>query len=192
MLTDWLDLYLSEDYIQRTTRKPNRRGRGEGAGDQIALTISLYHALEARRVTLYTLTGNWNFLNYRRDYVHPLTDECCSTTRKPRDAEHFHIHAIDIIIDHDCELDGERRNDDPDDGRNLLLGAGASTQHFPHRHHEPGDRHQVVDHETPEPGYNTMHPHPREPTAEQLHARMQRRRASKRNATQEVPRKTAP
>jgi hypothetical protein len=192
VLTDWLDLYLSEDYIQRTTRKPNRRGRGDGAGDQIALTISLYHALEARRVTLYTLTGNWNFLNYRRDYVHPLTDECCSTTRKPRDAEHFHIHAIDIIIDHDCVWNGERRNDNPDDGRNLLLGAGASAPHVPHRHHEPGDRHQVVDHETPEPGYNTMHPHPREPTAEQLHARMQRRRASKRNATQDVPRKTAP
>merc|ERR1719272_2772909 len=146
VLTDWLDLYLSEDYIQRTTRKPNRRGRGDGAGDQIALTISLYHALEARRVSLYTLTGNWNFLNYRRDYVHPLSDECCSSTRAPRDAEHFHLHEIDIIVDH----------------------------------------------ETAEPGYNTMHPHPKEPTAEQLQARKQRRRATKRNAPQEVPRKTAP
>jgi len=81
VLTDWLDLYLSEDYIQRTTRKPNRRGRGEGAGDQIALTISLYHALEARRVSLYTLGGHWNFLNFRRDFVHPLTDDCCSHSR---------------------------------------------------------------------------------------------------------------
>ena len=193
VLTDWLDLYLSEDYIQRTTRKPNRRGRGDGAGDQIALTISLYHALEARRVSLYTLTGNWNFLNYRRDYVHPLSDECCSTTRAPRDAEHFHLHEIDIIVDHDCVWNGERRNDEPDDGeRNLLLDAGASKAHLPHRHHEAGDRHQVVDHETAEPGYNTMHPHPKEPTAEQLQARKQRRRATKRNAPQEVPRKTAP
>ena len=66
-------------------------------------------------------------------------------------------------------------------------GVNAIRANFP-----VGDRHQVVDHETAEPGYNTMHPHPKEPTAEQLQARKQRRRATKRNAPQEVPRKTAP
>ena len=178
VLTDWLDLYLSEDYSQRTTRKPNRRGRGEGAGDQIALTISLYHALEARRVSLYTLGGHWNFLNFRRDFVHPLTDDCCSHTRNRRGD--IPVHPIEIIIDHDCVWNGERRKDDPEDGRNLVFGAS----HLPHRHHESAD-----------PGHNTLHPHPREPTAAQRRE-MQRRQAHPRKfanaTTQEVPRHTPP
>jgi len=191
VLTDWLDLYLSDDYIHRTTRPPNRRGRGDGAGDQIALTISLYHALEARRVSLYTLTGNWNFLNFRRDYVHPLSDECCSTTRKPRDAEHPHLHAIDIIVDHDCVWDGESRTADPrdldPDERNLRLPAeDAGEKHLPHRHHEPGDRHKAVDHERHVPGFNEMHSSsPREPTPDQLAAR-KARRAAKRDELDEA------
>ena len=153
VLTDWLDLYLSEDYIQRTTRKPNRRGRGEGAGDQIALTISLYHALEARRVSLYTLGGHWNFLNFRRDFVHPLTDDCCSHTRDRRGD--IPVHPIEIIIDHDCVWNGERRDDEPQDGRNVVFG----TSHLPHRHHEPGDRHGWGgNHGAAEPGSNALHP----------------------------------
>jgi hypothetical protein len=185
VLTDWLDLYLSEDYIQRTTRKPNRRGRGDGAGDQIALTISLYHALEARRVSLYTLTGNWNFLNFRRDYVHPLSDDCCSHKRKPRDAEHFHIHEIEIIIDHDCVYDGERRGDDvegdvaehtaanADAGDDTAFALLPAAVHPPHRHHEPGDRHPVVDHEEREA--EGMHDYHGTPTEGQLEQRKQRR-----------------
>ena len=192
VLTDWLDLYLSEDYIHRTTRKPNRRGRGDGAGDQIALTISLYHALEARRVSLYTLTSNWNFLNYRRDYVHPLSDECCSTTRAPRDSEHYHLHEIDIIVDHDCVWNGERRgkadgaNENDENARNVLLPESApGATHIPHRHHEAGDRHQVVDHEEQEPGFNTMHsrgPAPgQEPTPAQVAGRKKRRMIKRRH-----------
>lgn len=192
VLTDWLDLYLSEDYIQRTMRKPNRRGRGEGAGDQIALTISLYHALEARRISLYTLGGHWNFLNFRRDFVHPLTDDCCSRSRDRRGE--IPVHPIDIMIDHDCVWKGERRDDDPQDGRNLIFGAA----HLPHRHQESVDRHGGVHHVTAEPGRNTLHPHALQPTAEQRRE-MQRRQAHPRKfgnfgnaTTQEVPRNSPP